>query len=174
MVGTKAKRPEDPVPLGREGLDALYRRHAAWLKRTLRGRVGKAAVETEDIVQEAYIRLARYPAREAGRNPKALLLTIAVNLVRDELRRSAVRHNLAQDLDADAPAAGTAADDPERLLATKQVILSLPRKFRDVFVLSRFGGMTYPEIAERLGISVQTVQWRMERALSMCLAGLQE
>jgi RNA polymerase sigma-70 factor (ECF subfamily) len=41
----------------------------------------------------------------------------------------------------------------------------LPPKTREVFLLSREGGLSYKEIAEELNISVKTVEGQMNRAL---------
>lgn len=47
-----------------------------------------------------------------------------------------------------------------------QGINSLPEQCRLIFNLSRQDGLKYAEIAERLGISVKTVETQMSRALS--------
>ena len=57
-------------------------------------------------------------------------------------------------------------------LLLSEMIRSMPALYRNVFVLNRFGGMTYPEIARTLDISVKTVEWRMARALEYCASRL--
>ena len=47
------------------------------------------------------------------------------------------------------------------------VIASLPEKCREIFELNRFGGLKYLEIAEKLGISVKTVENQMSKALKI-------
>lgn len=148
-------------------LAELYRRYSGWLRASLRRRVG--AQDAEDLVQEAYLRVARHHPGDV-RHPKALLFRIAVNLAVDAQRRArtariALEASTGIDEQSDAPRQAQA-------LLLKQVILSLPDPLREVFVLSRFGGLTYEQIGERLGVSVKTVEWRMSRALAHCAAQL--
>ncbi|QBQ48458.1 RNA polymerase sigma factor [Brevundimonas naejangsanensis] len=147
-------------------LNGLYRRYSGWLGRRLRGRVG--ADEAADVVQETYLRLAPYLLEDI-RHPKALLLRVALNLVRDERRRMALRDRAMQGA---IPMWVTAADAPVDRLHLKQVLLTMPPLYRDVFVLSRFDGMTYPEIALAHGISLATVERRMAKAVEHCMAQL--
>ncbi len=41
----------------------------------------------------------------------------------------------------------------------------LPPRCREVFLMSRDGGLTYTEIAKEMGISIKTVETQMGRAL---------
>lgn len=149
-------------------LGELYRLYSGWLRASLRRRVG--AQDAEDLVQEAYLRVARHPGVGAVRHPKALLFRIAVNLAVDAQRRARTARIALEA----ATGIDEASDAPRQTqaLLLKQVIMSLPDPLREVFVLSRFGGLTYEQIGERLGVSVKTVEWRMSRALAHCAAQL--
>jgi RNA polymerase sigma-70 factor (ECF subfamily) len=50
----------------------------------------------------------------------------------------------------------------------------LPEKCREIFVLNRFENMKYREIAERLNISVKTVETQMSRALKALRTSLSD
>jgi len=49
----------------------------------------------------------------------------------------------------------------------RETIASLPEKCREIFELNRFDGLKYGEIAEKLGISVKTVENQMSKALKI-------
>jgi RNA polymerase sigma-70 factor (family 1) len=50
--------------------------------------------------------------------------------------------------------------------AVHQAIDRLPARGREIFLLSRDGGLSYPEIAHTLGITLNTVKTHMTRALA--------
>lgn len=147
-----------------EGLDSLYRRYATWLDRRLRAHVD--ADRAADVVQETYIRAAPY---QDIRHPRSFLLRIALNLVRDEARRNG-RH---ADFAARTPAPEHFAAEQLDQMMLKQILISMPPLYRDVFLLQRFGGLSYAEIAERRGLNIKTVEWRMSKALEYCVARLE-
>lgn len=151
----------------RDDLDQLYRRYAPWLGAMLRRRFGRGIeAEAEDVVQETYARLTDQDVKIT--HPQALLMRIGSNVARDLLRRREVRARHTQQVQTAPPpqvAAVTALDD---LLAT-EAILSIPEPYRKVFILSRYYGLTYEEIATRCGLTVKSVEWRLSRAIDFCL-----
>lgn len=50
-------------------------------------------------------------------------------------------------------------------LLMEKILSTLPLKTRKVFSLSRFDGLTYPEIAREMGISIKTVEYHISIAL---------
>jgi RNA polymerase sigma-70 factor (ECF subfamily) len=152
-------------------LEALYRRHAAWLVGALRRRFGRE--QAEDLSQEAFFRLRAYEDAEI-RRPRALLMTIAGNAAYEQRRGSKAPGPASLELVELAEDDSWQDGDQDVQLLLKQVIACLPPKLRDVFVLHRFEGLTYAEIARRLSISPKTVEWRMSRALDICAARLRD
>lgn len=144
----------------------LYEQHASWLRTAIAKRYGRQ--EADDLAQEVWLKVIPYQDRVRIRYARAFLLKVAANLVWDSLRRS---HGSAfgQERYADLKVGWELATQNDELFA-KQVILSLPQPLRDVFVLSRFGGLTNAQIAEQLGIRPKTVEWRMTKALAHCAA----
>ncbi len=145
------------------GLDRLYRQYASWLRGRIRRHVG--ADQAEDIVQEAYLRAAAPEAAGGLRHPRAFLLHVAMNLIRDDHRRTQ-RRNACHQV-GEMPAAVT-VDFQAQAVLLKQVILHMPPRYRDVFVLSRFRGMTNAAISHHLKVPLKTVEWRMTKALAYC------
>jgi RNA polymerase sigma-70 factor (ECF subfamily) len=149
-------------------LETIYREHRGWLIAFLRRRFGHEMAE--DLAQEAFAR--SLSARTSIRRPRAFLIRVALNTARNQIRDAEVRPRLTaegpESQNASAPA------DQVDLLALKETILALPPKLRDVFILSRFGGLTYEEIGAQLGIPVKTVEWRMSKAIRLCVARMRD
>lgn len=159
--------PGEPDPAALT-LDDLYRRHSAWLGWVLRRRFG-ARVCSDDLVQETFVRAARLPTPDIH-NARALLWRIAQRLALDQLRR--LRRAEAAVALTSEPQHAAASQDADVLM--QELIADLPQTVRDTFVLSRFAGLTYEEIARRQGVSIKAVEWRMPRALDLLAARLAE
>ena len=151
----------------RSRLDRLFRLHSPWVTDRIERRFGRDA---EDVVQEAWLWIIPMSAQETIRHPKALLLKVASNIAVTRARQSRRRAELLAGNTASL-SDSYGADQSETVLL-KQVMLGLPQPLRDVFVLSRIGGLSNSQIAEELGISPKTVEWRMTKALAYCAAQL--
>lgn len=152
-------------------IDGLYRTEAPRLARFFRRRLGEAD-EAPDLVQEAFTRLAAFMARESLAHPAPYLQRIARNLLFERSRRRA-RRMAASHIPIEAAGEIAVAPSQEDGLAHADVmaryaaaVQSLPERTRAAFLLHRLEELTYREIAERLGISIPTVQYHVGRALA--------
>lgn len=64
-----------------------------------------------------------------------------------------------------APTGEVDVREAELAAALRRAVERLPARRREIFVLHRSRGLTYPQIAGRLGISVKTVETQIGRAL---------
>jgi RNA polymerase sigma-70 factor (ECF subfamily) len=139
--------------------------------------------DVDDLVHDTLIRaITTQNWREVGR-PWAFLRSIARNLLIDSLRRQkVVTIELTGDWDSnafadDAPgpeAELLARDDLKRL---GEAIAALPPQQRKVFIMRKVQDLNIPTIADRLGLSVSTVEKHLVRALRACahkLRGMDE
>ncbi|WP_159522454.1 RNA polymerase sigma-70 factor [Sunxiuqinia indica] len=56
----------------------------------------------------------------------------------------------------------------------KQAIDSLPKGIRETYIMNRIDGLTYQQIAEKEGVSVKAIEYRMSRAISLLREDLKE
>lgn len=152
-------------------IDSCHISLISFLRRRLR--VGEDA---RDVAQEAYIRLMQYEGSKEVKSPESLLFRIAINIANDLGRADKVRH-VADHCDIAGLDFDSGSASPEREVSASQqldllyeVIEQLPSRCRQVFLLSRFHNMTYPQIASHCGISVKMVEKHISRALAICAA----
>jgi RNA polymerase sigma-19 factor, ECF subfamily len=153
---------------GEDSLSRLFSESHRALRRYLRGLVDSKE-KAEDIVQEAFLRT--HEKRHSVMTPRAFLFSAARNLAIDARRHDRIaKTDSVGDMDASGvistgatPETQALADERSQLL--RQAIEHLPPQCRTVFVLKVFHACSYQEIAERLGISVKTVEKHVGRGL---------
>jgi RNA polymerase sigma-70 factor (ECF subfamily) len=141
--------------------EALYDRYASSLLLYARSLTRNAA-QSEDLVQDAFIRLMEYdPARLQG-PAKGLLFATLRNLVTDEYRRAEVDRRVRPVLRLRAKDSVETGNSEE----LSQFLDDLPDEQRETILLKIFGGMTFDEIAEVTGTAAPTVMSRYRYALA--------
>ncbi|MFI5397823.1 MAG: sigma-70 family RNA polymerase sigma factor [Candidatus Binatia bacterium] len=132
--------------------------------------------DAKDILQETLLAMARglHDFRGAS-SLSTWLYTIARSFCIKKRRRGRFAPAEQQSLDVALPEVGAQLPDPrpgpEETLAERQVeavlaraIASLDPMYREVLVLRDIEGLTAPEVAEVLGISVDATKSRLHRA----------
>jgi RNA polymerase sigma-70 factor (ECF subfamily) len=160
-------------------LATLYAAEHTRLRRLLIRR-GVPAWAAADAVQEAFLRLLRAPTDDVG-DLRSYLFRTAGNIAIDEHRRR-VRVGTVVDFSADLD--GSAADpsplpdaalmSAEALTELEKALSELSPRCREVLLLHKFEGLSYAEIAERLGIANNTVMVHMSNALGALKRRLRE
>jgi RNA polymerase sigma-70 factor (ECF subfamily) len=90
-----------------------------------------------------------------------------LNFIRDEKKFDRDETHL-QRLDSSEFADGTdRLEEQELEERIYDALQALPEKCREVFTLNRFEGLKYAEVAEKLNISIKTVETQMSKALNI-------
>ena len=123
----------------------------------------------EDVVQRGFVRLwERGHAVPVGDATRPFLYRIVRNLAANEWRRLETHRRWIDDESFAVPVAeqpDAALEGEELQAALGTAVERLPARRREVFVLSRYHGLSNAEIAEVLGISAQTVANQLVSAL---------
>jgi RNA polymerase sigma factor (sigma-70 family) len=139
------------------------------LRRLLRSR-GRSVEDADDLIQEAFLRLQVYCREHTVEKPEAFLVRTALNLSIDQ-----ARHDRRQRLDYDvhekltlvdpSPSPDAVYAGQKRLLHWKRGLEALSPRRREVFLLNRLEGYSFPQIAGRLGISLSMVEKHAAQAV---------
>jgi RNA polymerase sigma-70 factor (ECF subfamily) len=134
-------------------------------------------LEVDDIAQEAAVRLWRRHTNPSGtpiRSAKAALFVIARNAAIDEGRhqavvrmRSVTETESLSVLDERADVAAI-VDARQELEFFAEALLNLPARCRQVVTLAKVYGLSEREVAERLGVSENTVRTHVVRGMERC------
>ena len=166
-----AAAPSDATSRGRAALDLaeVYRLHHGLVWRSLRG-LGVPEHAVDDALQDVFVIVHRRRQAYDGRATlRKWVLGIARNVALKYRERTA-RHLARVDPVEDEPAA-TGAPGLDDTLAQRQAAVMVDRFLdtldpdkRAVFVLSDVEGLSAPEIADVLGVKLNTVYSRLRVA----------
>lgn len=131
----------------------------------------KNEAEVEDIVQEVFVRI--WESRDKLEDYKLLnsyIFTIAYNSSIDLIRKRINNNKYLEHLKNSAsinftPNIISQIEFNEINNQVEKLIASLPHRQKQVYLLHREDGLSYPEIAEKMGISKNTVENHMVKAL---------
>jgi RNA polymerase sigma-70 factor (ECF subfamily) len=154
-------------------LRALYTEHHGWLHGWLRRRLG-CAHHAADLAHDTFVRALLAPRLDDLREPRAWLSTVAHGLMVNFLRRRDLERAYLESLVAQPVPLAPSPEERAMILETLHQIDDLLRglspRTRSAFLLSQLEGLTYADIALRLGVSVSMVKKYMLQAMTHCMA----
>ncbi len=152
--------------------------HEAHLRAWLRG-MSLSEDDIGDIVQDAYVAIARLSGVDHIHNGKAYLFQTAKSVLLHKIRRARIVP-IGQLTELQTLGLSDENPDAERQLSARQelarvraIIAGLPDKCRSIFEMRRIQGLPQKEIARRLGVSENIVEMQSVRGLKMVLKALE-
>ncbi|MDE0332392.1 MAG: sigma-70 family RNA polymerase sigma factor [Nitrospinae bacterium] len=158
----------------RDAFEPLVRQNAGKIQRLVWGMLGERREDTDDVVQEIFIKAYfALPRFRGDAKFSTWVYRIAVNHCRDYLKRSGP---MPLELSEEQIAGEPPPEDKEQQDALRevrerraseelQILFSrLPEKHRRILVMRELEGMSYDEIGEVLQIRPGTVRSRLNRA----------
>ncbi len=130
--------------------------------------------EAEDVVQNLFVEIwERKGGLEVRQSLQQYLFRAVYYKCLNALEYKQVRRNYAaKEQQTDQVEVYHEEAGENKRMAIQNAVEKLPEKCRQVFVLSRFEELKYAEIADKLGISINTVENHMGKALKLLRAEL--
>lgn len=172
--------PQSAAPDPSSGVDQArwfdneVRPHETSLRSYLKGSF-PAMRDIDDVVQETYLRICKTHATQPIQCVRAFLFGIARRLAVDVIRkeRRTTAHNVGMDFGAfdvreDKADAAEATSMQQEIELLAEAIHALPARCREVMILRKIERLSHREIAEKLGITVATVEAQISRGMEKC------
>jgi RNA polymerase sigma-70 factor (ECF subfamily) len=190
-----APNPDEMIRAARTGGDAqlgplleLYRNYLGLLARVEVGRRLQGKLDASDLVQETFLEAHRHFARFQGTSEgqflswlRQILAAKVANLLRHYLgtqgRDVRLERELVVELDQSsqvlerglvAPYSSPSqqAERREQSVLLAEALAQLAEDYRDVIILRHLEGLTFPEVARRMGRTLDSVEKLWLRALA--------
>lgn len=154
--------------------DNVYAQHHKALLAFIR-RMPLTTDEANDMVHDVFFRILRQNEPEKLKQaPRAYLNQIAVNLMRDKLRKDYRAKNVSlTDISDDEIVSPVKRPEVEAkrlecMELLKQAVKALQPNQRRVFLLHRFHHLSCKEISQDLGIPLRSVERYLAQAVAFC------
>ena len=172
------KQPAKPRQTVLSAVTDAFVENGSYLKAFLR-RFMQRPQDIEDIAQEAYIRAFKVEQEAGVDHPKTLLFTIAKNIALNELRSKAKRvTDYIEECEAEPEKVGATTEEEvvglERLETYCSAVDKLPEQCRRVYLLRKVHGLPHKEIAQRLNITVRSVERHLQKGVMRCRTYMRE
>ena len=165
--------PRDPLLRHRDGEAGAFAVLVAGYRRPIYSyliRCGVAAADRDDLFQSVFLKIHRAAAQYRADLPAhPWIFTIVANEVRSYLRRRRIRELVFAGPTAHEPA--DPAPDGERAVQARETVAwleeqirLLPLPQREVLILASLEGRPLDEVAQALGMPLNTVKTHLRRA----------
>ncbi len=149
--------------------DALYRKYSGRLYKFAFSLI-KVPEEAENIVQDVFLKLWLNREKvDKATSVKYYVFSIAyhssISLLRKKIRESRYIEFLQSKQEVSGEPASVDAEFNELNEKLDRILETLPSRQREIYRLHRVEGMKHSEIAEKLGISTNTIETHLSRAL---------
>lgn len=150
----------------------FYESHNSWLCSWLSKKLG-STLDAADLTHDTFIRLLLKSDAEHIVEPRAYLINIAHGLMVSHIRRRDLERAYLDALmhfsSAETPSPETQAIVLETLIRLDAMLDGLPAHIRNAYLLLQLEGLSYAEIAKKLGVSVRTVGNYIAKASLHCM-----
>ncbi len=158
-------------PESRHAVQRMFLAHQPWLLERLSVRLD-SRVDAEDLASETWTQVLGHPQPHVIRQPRAFLTTVAKRLLFHFWRRRDLERAWLNAL-AQMPETVDVSEEDRVLLreALERIDAALdgmPLPARTAFLQSQLDGLTYSQIAGRMGVSVMTVRRHVAEGVRRC------
>lgn len=131
--------------------------------------------EARNLVHEVFITVwEKYDTLPPDTNFRSYFFTAVRNRSLNYLRDNKKYMGLEHIVEKTYSESNTSVEAAELELEIEAAIDSLPEKCRQIFEMNRIEGLKYAEIADKLGLSIKTVEAQMSKALGVLRERLRE
>jgi RNA polymerase sigma factor (sigma-70 family) len=170
-----ARRPDPGAVMAVPDLEGWFVREVLPLEAALMQflrRSWQNKAEVDDLRQEVYVRVCEAARRKIPHPAKPFVFAVARNLLVDRVRRE---HVVSIETVSDIDTLGVALEEPgpdrnamarQELRRLQSALDQLPQRCREAVLLRKIEGLSYREIAQRMGIGEDMVSEHLSKGMS--------